>query len=645
MATNQSHFAPHEPAPERRRNPRVAPTLLTYVSFGGSNGGMVLDVSETGMALATALPMPAAQTLNIAIPSDQPHQLIEVRGTIVWISDSKRRVGVRLLDPSPASRDFLRRWVGAVLERKLSGAPEPVENNFSYFSPASIVENCAPLPLRPELNEGKSDDIDPLLDSFVAALRQKPQSRKSLLIMNAANAATNGRVPTGEATEKISAFPMTSEPTADAAPAEAVHSDEVLTTAVPEAPSAYESPVIPDLQPGPSPKLPEQPVPQPPMFAEPTPAERTWLQPEEDEPIEDEPIEDYVRIDFDEPPPADSADVAAAPESRLEPGQVLGVPVGMVDQRADVEPPARKIAESPVAQSEARPQPRTPLPSMASRNISPFRVPLLLAACAIIVASFAIGIGIGRSYWRRHASVTPNTTGAMVAQRTSVTPTPSTPSTATPPSITPAPKTSSPTALTPSQISSGGVGPNGATSSAPSHPPTSGSPPPIAVPPDKKDDALPALTAAASGGMLVTPGQGDAPLRVDLPEEAILVSAPLEIRSQRFAYVPGIGTNHHGKVRKERLIIGELESPKTPQIPTPPAGSTSAAQSGERIVTVRATIDGDGHVTYVDPLSGPIVLIPNVMTAVRQWRYSPSSLDGRPVQTEADLTIKFRATR
>jgi len=143
----------------------------------------------------------------------------------------------------------------------------------------------------------------------------------------------------------------------------------------------------------------------------------------------------------------------------------------------------------------------------------------------------------------------------------------------------------------------------------------------------------------------VTPGQGDAPLRVDLPEEAILVSAPLEIRSQRFAYVPGIGTNHHGKVRKERLIIGELESPKTPQIPTPPAGSTSAAQSGERIVTVRATIDGDGHVTYVDPLSGPIVLIPNVMTAVRQWRYSPSSLDGRPVQTEADLTIKFRATR
>jgi hypothetical protein len=144
--------------------------------------------------------------------------------------------------------------------------------------------------------------------------------------------------------------------------------------------------------------------------------------------------------------------------------------------------------------------------------------------------------------------------------------------------------------------------------------------------------------------MLVTPGQGDTPQRVDLPEEAVLVSAPLEIRSQRFAYVPGVGTNHRGKVRKERLIIGELESSKTPEVATPPSG-TSAAQSGERIVTVRATIDGDGHVTYVDPLSGPIVLIPNVMRAVREWHYKPSSLDGQPVQTEADLTIKFRTTR
>jgi PilZ domain/Gram-negative bacterial TonB protein C-terminal len=597
---------------------------------------MVLDVSETGMALATALPMPEAQTLNIAIPSDQPHQLIEVRGTIVWISDSKRRVGVQLLDPSPASRDFLRKWVCTVLERKLSGAPEPVENNFSYFSPASIVENCAPLPLRSKLNEGKTgDDIDPLLDSFVAALRQKPQSRKSLLIMNAANAATNGRVPTGDTAEKFAAVPTTGEPRLKETPADVVNSDAALTPSVSVPPTAYDSSVVSDPLP-PSPQFSEQQVPQPQTFTE-----QPWLPTNEDAPVEDVPVDEDVRIDFDaQPEEVSSVASQMAPDALPEHEEGVAADVGMIGQHADLEPPARKIADHPVAPppSEPKPRPRAAPQAVASRNISPFRALLLLAASAIIVASFAIGIGIGRSFWRRHASVAPNSARATVAQQTSVTPTPVTPA-----PVTPTPKTSPPSALTPSQTSSEAVGTNGATSSATSHTSGSGSPAPAAAPPGKKDGASPAVTAA-SAGMLVTPGEGDTPLRVDLPEEAVLVSAPLEIRSQRFAYVPGMGTNHHGKVRKERLIFGERESPKTPQIPTPPAG-TSAAQSGERIVTVRATIDGDGHVTYVDPLNGPIVLIPNVMTAVREWHYKPSSLDGQPVQTEADLTIKFRTTR
>jgi hypothetical protein len=627
MATNQTHLAMQEPAPERRRNPRVAPTLLTYVSFGGSNGGMVLDVSETGMALATALPMPEAQTLNIAIPSDQPHQLIEVRGTIVWISGSKRRVGVRLLDPSPASRDFLRKWVCAVLERKLSGAPEPVENNFSNFSPASIVENCAPLPLRSERNEGKSDDVDPLLDSFLATFRQKPQSRKSLLIMNAANAATNGRVPTGDIAERFAAIPVTGERNLNDTPADVVNSDKVLTTDVSEPPPACDSPVVSGPPPAPSSQFSKPQVPQPQTFSE-----QPWLPASEDVPGEDVPVDEVVRIDFDAQPEAVSSIAAEpAPAALPERAESVAADAAMIGQHADLEPPARKTAEHPAPRPEPKPQPRRTQRAAASRNISFFRAPLLLAASAIIVASFAIGIGIGRSFWRRRASVTPTAMKATVAPQSKVAPS----------RVTRAEDTSPPGTLTPGQTSRGAVA-SGAPSSAMSRTSGSGSPAPAAAPPGKKEGDSPTVTAAASGEMLVTPGEGDTPLRVDLPEEALLVSTPLEIRSQRFAYVPG--TNHHGKVHKERLIIGELESPRTPQIPAPPAG-TSAAQSGERIVTVRATIDGDGHVTYVDPLSGPIVLIPNVMTAVREWRYKPSSLDGQPVQTEADLTIKFRTTR
>jgi hypothetical protein len=538
-------------------------------------------------------------------------------------------VGVRLLDPSPASRDFLRKWVCAVLERKLSGPAEPVENNFSYFSPASIVENCAPLPLRSELNEAKRDDVDPLLDSFMATFRQKPQSRKSLLIMNAANAATNGRVPAGDIAERAADIPAPAEPHLSETPADPVNADALLTTGVPERPPVYDPPVVSDPLPAPPPQFSEPQVPRSQICTE-----QPWLRTGDPVSGEDVPLDEDVRIDFDAQPEAVSFVAAElAPEALPQMEESVAADVARIDQHADLEPPARKTAENPVCRPDPELQPRATPRVAASRNISFFRAPLLLTASAIIVASFAIGIGIGRSFWTRHASVTPKAMKATVAQQAPLAP--------SPPTATP--RTSPPSMLTPGQTSSGAVA-NGATSSATSPTAGSGSPAPAAAPPGKKDSDSSAVTAAASGGMLVTPSEGDTPLRVDLPEEALLVSAPQEIRSQRFAYVPGTGTNHHGKARKERLIIGALESPKTPQIPTPPSGP-SAAQSGERIVTVRATIDGDGHVTYVDPLSGPIILIPNVMTAVREWRYKPSSLDGQPVQTEADLTIKFRTTR
>jgi Gram-negative bacterial TonB protein C-terminal len=157
-----------------------------------------------------------------------------------------------------------------------------------------------------------------------------------------------------------------------------------------------------------------------------------------------------------------------------------------------------------------------------------------------------------------------------------------------------------------------------------------------------EQDKSAARTAVTAAGieMVVTPNEGDTPLRVDLPEEAVVQSASLEVRGQRFLYVPGAAPQRNHKVRKERVVIGPLLSRVTPPPPEVPAG----AQGGEQVVTVRATIDGDGHVSYVDPLNGPITLIPAVMTAVREWRFAPSSLNGEPLKTTVDLTLRFRPT-
>jgi hypothetical protein len=138
---------------------------------------------------------------------------------------------------------------------------------------------------------------------------------------------------------------------------------------------------------------------------------------------------------------------------------------------------------------------------------------------------------------------------------------------------------------------------------------------------------------------LVTPKVGDEALRVEFAEEVIAQSASLEIRARRFAEVPGVPpVRRHGAVKKERLRMGSMISRVTPQVPELATG----AASGEEVVRVRATIAGDGHVAYVDPLGGPIALIPKVMNAVREWKYAGSALDGEPLETGVDLTITFR---
>jgi protein TonB len=66
------------------------------------------------------------------------------------------------------------------------------------------------------------------------------------------------------------------------------------------------------------------------------------------------------------------------------------------------------------------------------------------------------------------------------------------------------------------------------------------------------------------------------------------------------------------------------------------------AQGIEGSVKLDAVIDPDGNVRTLQPISGPKQLFPAAMDAVHQWRYSPTVLDGHPIQTERQITITFQ---
>lgn len=60
------------------------------------------------------------------------------------------------------------------------------------------------------------------------------------------------------------------------------------------------------------------------------------------------------------------------------------------------------------------------------------------------------------------------------------------------------------------------------------------------------------------------------------------------------------------------------------------------------IVVLDALIGPDGAVEDVRPLSGPDVLAPAAVDAVKWWRFQPYRVNGKPVEVETTITIEFR---
>jgi TonB family protein len=67
-------------------------------------------------------------------------------------------------------------------------------------------------------------------------------------------------------------------------------------------------------------------------------------------------------------------------------------------------------------------------------------------------------------------------------------------------------------------------------------------------------------------------------------------------------------------------------------------------QHSEGTVRLNVTIGTDGVVRGVSLLGGPRLLIDAAERAVRQWRYTPTLLDGKPIEFQREVDLTFRLT-
>ena len=78
-------------------------------------------------------------------------------------------------------------------------------------------------------------------------------------------------------------------------------------------------------------------------------------------------------------------------------------------------------------------------------------------------------------------------------------------------------------------------------------------------------------------------------------------------------------------------------------MPVYPPLAVQTRQEGE--VKLHAIIATDGSIESLEVVSGGPLFIQAARDAVRQWRYKPALLNGRPVEVDTFITVIFHLER
>ena len=119
---------------------------------------------------------------------------------------------------------------------------------------------------------------------------------------------------------------------------------------------------------------------------------------------------------------------------------------------------------------------------------------------------------------------------------------------------------------------------------------------------------------------------------VRLPGERVVRSPFVTMHVQRSVWVKASHWLWHSH---KKVQLGELAARVDPQMPR------TAKSYGS--ITVLATVEKDGQVSSVRPLYGSPQFLGSVMRAVRGWRYQPTYVEKKPVETLARIEINFHA--
>jgi cell division septation protein DedD len=122
---------------ERRQYPRLVPSAPLFVSLDDSKSGLLLDLCEGGLAVASLVPRTLDEFVSLTFDLPEGTGQVQARAKIAWTRDSGHLTGVRFVDFDGVSQQQLGEWIASRTNLRAASSaevPEPVFVTRSTYS-------------------------------------------------------------------------------------------------------------------------------------------------------------------------------------------------------------------------------------------------------------------------------------------------------------------------------------------------------------------------------------------------------------------------------------------------------------------------------------------------------------------------------
>ena len=152
------------------------------------------------------------------------------------------------------------------------------------------------------------------------------------------------------------------------------------------------------------------------------------------------------------------------------------------------------------------------------------------------------------------------------------------------------------------------------------------------------------VSSDAMNAQLTAPTRITGQIKKVAPADEPPPSAPAVVSMDDNSSVPGAVFGGTSKVKMDPHVVAISAGVAEGMIlrktsPVYPKFAQDAHITGK--VVMRATITKQGTLEGVQVLSGPKILAPSAVDAVKTWKYRPYMLDGQPISVETSITIVF----